>query len=107
MSGGMGLPEVLVRGLEKAISVQQAPIAWYVARLRRARPDATPAEIIAVLEKQYLTAVTSTGAALGGVAAAPAVGAVLALAFSGGETVVSLQVTALFALLLRRCTVSG
>jgi hypothetical protein len=50
------------------------------------------------LEKRYLAAVTSTGAALGGVAAAPAVGAVLALAFSGGEAVVFLQAAALFAL---------
>lgn len=94
----MGLSKVLARGLEKAINVQQAPIVWYVRRLRRARPGATPAEIIAVLEKQYLAVVTGTGAALGGVAAAPAVGAVLALALSGGETVVFLQATALFAL---------
>ena len=99
MRGGrVGLSEVLVRGLEKAIRVQQAPIVWYIRRLRRARPGATPAEIITVLEKRYLAAVTGTGAALGGVAAAPAVGAVLALALSGGETVVFLQATALFAL---------
>ncbi|MGH3824435.1 MAG: hypothetical protein ACRDRA_16625 [Pseudonocardiaceae bacterium] len=93
-----GLPEVLLRGLEKAIGIQQAPIGSFVARLRRARPGATPAEIIAVLEKQYLTAVTGTGAAVGGAAAAPGVGTLAALALSGGETAVFLEATALFAL---------
>ncbi len=96
--GRLGLSDVLLRGLEKAIGLQQAPVKGYVSRLRRARPDATPAEIITVLEKQYLTAVTGTGAAVGGVAAVPAVGTVAALALSGGETVVFLEATALFAL---------
>lgn len=92
------LPKVLLRGLEKAIGIQRSPVAGYVALLRRARPDATPAEIIAVLEKQYLAAVTGTGAAVGGVATAPGLGTVLALTLSGGETAVFLEVTALFAL---------
>lgn len=92
------LPKSLHRALERAIAMQQAPVAGYVARLRRARPDATPAEIIAVLEKQYLTAVTGSGAAVGGAAAAPGIGTVAALALSGGETVVFLEATTLFAL---------
>lgn len=91
-------PKVLLGGLEKAIGIQQSPVAGYVARLRRGRPDAPPAEIIAVLEKQYLAAVTGTGAAVGGVAAAPGVGTVVALTLSGGATAVFLEVTALFAL---------
>ena len=69
--GEVGLPTVLLRGVEKAISMQQAPVAGYVARLRRSQPNATPAQIITVLEKQYLTTVTGTGAAVGGIAAAP------------------------------------
>jgi hypothetical protein len=96
--GEAGLRAVLLRGVEKAISLQRARVAGYVARLRRARPDATPAEFVAVLEKRYLATVTGTGAAVGGFAAAPAVGTVLALALSGGETVVFFEATALFAL---------
>ena len=92
------LPQVLLGALEKAIDLQQSLVAGYVARQRRARPDATPAEIIEVLEKQYLRAATGTGAAVGGVAAAPGVGTVLALTLSGGETAVFLEATALFAL---------
>ncbi len=94
----VGLPAVLLRAVEKAISIQQAPVAAYVARIRRARPNADPAEIIALLERRYLTTVTGTGAAVGGVAAAPLVGTGAALMLSGGETVVFFEATALFAL---------
>lgn len=94
----VGLSEVLLRGVEKAVDLQGSPVSGYVARLRRARPEMTPAGVIAVLERRYLAAVTGAGAAVGGVAAVPAVGAVIALALSGGETVVFLQATALFAL---------
>jgi hypothetical protein len=96
--GAVGLPAVLVRIVEKAINMQQAPVAGYVTRMRRARPTATPAEIIAVLERQYLATVTGTGAAVGGAAAAPAVGTALAIALSGGETALFFEATALFAL---------
>ncbi|HEX2264632.1 MAG TPA: hypothetical protein VHH52_12905 [Pseudonocardiaceae bacterium] len=65
------LRELLRSALEKAIGLRQSLVAGYVARLRRAGSDATPAEVIAVLEKQYLRAATGTGAAVGGVAAAP------------------------------------
>jgi hypothetical protein len=96
--GRVDLPDVLLRGLDKAISIQQALVAGYVARLRRAQPDASPAEVIAVLEKQYLAAVTGTGAAVGGAAAAPGVGTLVALTLSSGEIAVFLGTTALFAL---------
>ncbi len=89
---------MLLRSVEKAIGMQQAPVAGYVARLRRARANATPAEIIAVLEKRYLATVTGTGAAVGGAAAAPAVGTALAIALSGGETALFFEATVLFAL---------
>ncbi|MGH3599801.1 MAG: hypothetical protein ACRDQH_05920 [Pseudonocardiaceae bacterium] len=95
---GPEMPALLQRTLEKAIALAQSPVAGYVARLRRARPLASPAEIIAVLEKQYLAAVTGTGAAVGGVAVAPGVGTVAALALTGGETALFLETTALFAL---------
>jgi hypothetical protein len=97
-NGEVGLPAVLLRGVEKAISMQQAPVAGYLARLRRSQPNATPAQIIALLEKQYLTTVTGAGAAVGGIAAAPAVGTAAAFALSGAETVLFFEATALFAL---------
>jgi hypothetical protein len=95
---GPEMPAVLQRTLEKAIARAQSPVAGYVARLRRARPLASPAEILAVLEKQYLATVTGTGAAVGGAAVAPGIGTVAALALTGGETALFLETTALFAL---------
>jgi hypothetical protein len=92
------VPALLQRALEKAIALAQSPVAGYVDRLRRARPLASPAEIITVLEKQYLATVTGTGAAVGGAAVAPGIGTVAALALTGGETALFLETTALFAL---------
>ncbi|MGH3939171.1 MAG: hypothetical protein ACRDTG_11160 [Pseudonocardiaceae bacterium] len=94
----VGLAAVLQRALAKAIAIQRSPIAAYIALLRRSRPEATPAEIIAVLEKQYLAAVTGTGAAAGGAAAVPGIGTVLGLTLSGGERAVFYETTTLFAL---------
>ena len=92
------MPAVLMRGVERAISIQQEPVARYVARLRRSQPDASPAQIIALLEKRYLATVTGAGAAVGGAAAVPAVGTAAAFALSGAETVLFFEATALFAL---------
>ena len=96
--GEVRLPAVLMRGAERAISVQQEPVARYVVRLRRSQPDASPAQIIALLEKRYLATVTGAGAAVGGAAAVPAVGTAAAFALSGAETVLFFEATALFAL---------
>ncbi|WP_421677341.1 hypothetical protein [Streptomyces sp. LaBMicrA B280] len=46
----------------------------------------------------YVSALTGTGAAVGGTAAAPGVGTGVALALSAGEALSSLELTALFAL---------
>lgn len=95
---GAELPEVLHTGVDKALSVQQSAVASYVDRLRRSRPEATPAEIVTALERKYLAAVTGSGAAVGGAAAAPGVGTGIALALSAGETAMFLETTALFTL---------
>ncbi|MFD5389089.1 hypothetical protein ACFWMG_30015 [Streptomyces sp. NPDC127074] len=50
------------------------------------------------LERMYVSALTGTGAAVGGVAAAPGVGTGVALALSAGEALSSLELSALFAL---------
>lgn len=54
-------------------------------RLRRDRPDATPGEVLAELEKRYLRRVSRLGGAVGAVAAVPAVGTGTALALSSGQ----------------------
>ncbi len=51
--------------LERSTRLQAPAVTAYVERLRRQRPDATPAEIIASLEKHYLAAVMASGATVG------------------------------------------
>jgi len=84
--------------LERGARVQAPAVEAYVQRLRRANPDASPAEIITKLEKRYLAAVMASGAAVGSAAAFPGIGTITALSAVAGETVVFLEATALFVL---------
>ncbi|MFB7788259.1 hypothetical protein ACFY0N_24415 [Streptomyces vinaceus] len=84
--------------LDRAIEVQGALVVKNIARARRRNPEATPAEVIRSLERMYVSALTGTGAAVGGSAAAPGVGTAVALALSAGEALSSLELSALFAL---------
>lgn len=84
--------------LERGSRVQAPAVQAYVQRLRRAHPDASPAEIVAKLEKRYLAAVTASGAAVGSAAAVPGIGAFAALSAAAGETVVFLEAAAVFVL---------
>jgi hypothetical protein len=84
--------------LERGARVQAPAVEAYVQRLRRASPDASPAEIITKLEKRYLAAVMASGAAVGSAAAFPGIGTIAALSAVAGETVVFLEATALFVL---------
>lgn len=92
------LPAVVHSGVERAIGIQQSAVSKYVQRLRRSRPDATPAQLVSALERRYLTAVTGVGAAVGVAAAVPGAGTGLALALSAGETAVFAETTTMFTL---------
>ena len=90
-------PTGWVKMLDRVISVQRPVVVAHVKSLRRRHPDASPAEIIQILERQYLAAVTTGGAAVGASAVIPGVGMAAALGLSGAETVGFLETTALFA----------
>jgi hypothetical protein len=89
---------VLSQIIERGSRVQGPAVKAYVERLRAGTVDATPAEIITKLEKQYLAAVMASGAAVGSAAAIPGIGTLAALSAVAGETVVFLEATALFVL---------
>ncbi|WP_018653765.1 hypothetical protein [Actinomadura flavalba] len=97
-------PETSGRGqrvldlLDKAISVQSPLVQANVTRARQRNPEATPAQVVRNLERMYVSALTGTGAAVGGTAAAPGVGTGVALALSAGEAFSSLELSVLFAL---------
>ncbi|WCD89642.1 hypothetical protein KPP03845_106064 [Streptomyces xanthophaeus] len=84
--------------LDKAIDLQSPLVRKNIARARQRNPEATPAQVIRNLERMYVSALTGTGAAVGGTAAAPGVGTGVALALSAGEALSSLELSALFAL---------
>lgn len=99
-----GKPKASARALARVIersSRVQAPAAQaYVDRLRHANAGASPAVVVAKLEKRYLAAVTAGGAAVGSAATLPGVGTMGALSAAAGETVVFLEATAFFSLAL-------
>ncbi|CDO06583.1 hypothetical protein C1S82_25295 [Mycolicibacterium cosmeticum] len=84
--------------LERSTRLQAPAVTAYVRRLRDKKPDATPAEIVASLEKHYLAAVMASGAAVGSAAAFPGIGTLAAMSAVAGETVVFLEATAMFVL---------
>ncbi|MCS0639352.1 hypothetical protein NX801_27685 [Streptomyces sp. LP05-1] len=98
------VPADAVRGqrvldlLDKAINMQSPVVRKNVDRARQRNAAATPAQVIRTLERMYVSALTGTGAAVGGAAAAPGVGTGVALALSAGETLSSLELSTLFAL---------
>ncbi len=90
--------KVLSSILERSARVQAPAVKAYVDRLRAHSPNATPAEIVTRLEKQYLAAVMASGAAVGSAAAFPGIGTLAAMSAVAGETVVFLEATSVFVL---------
>lgn len=94
--GGEADPR-LVRVLQAVMSSQRPAVLAHVRRLRRRSPNASPDEIVRMLERHYLTLVTASGASVGAASVVPAVGIGASLALSGAETVAFLEASALFA----------
>jgi hypothetical protein len=88
----------LAHVIERSARVQGPAAKAYVERLRRANPDAGPADIVAKLERRYLAAITASGAAVGSAATLPGIGTLAALSAVAGETAVFLEATAVFVL---------
>lgn len=96
-AGAARTPSTAERGFDALLSVQRPVVLAHIRSIRSRRPDATPTQIIAILERRYLTAVTTGGALVGASAAIPAVGVGASLVLSGVETAGFLEATALFA----------
>lgn len=98
------VPTPAVRGhkvlslLNRAIDIQSPQVRKNISRAQQRNPEATPAQAIRTLERMYVSALTGSGAAVGGIAAAPMAGTGVALALSAGESLSSLELSALFAL---------
>ena len=86
-----------IRMLDRVLTVQRPAVLAHLRSIRLRHPDASPAEILRILERRYLAAVTTGGAAVGATAVVPGIGTGVTLALSGVETVGFLEATALFA----------
>ncbi|MDT0167234.1 hypothetical protein Q9R32_16900 [Actinotalea sp. AC32] len=84
--------------LDKAVSIPSAAVHAHVDRLRARNPEATPAQVLALLEKQYLLAVSASGGAVGAAAAAPAIGTGVGIALTSAEVATFFSASAAFAL---------
>lgn len=99
-----GLPPVgseehprTIRMLDRVLAIQRPAVLAHLRSIRLRHPDASPAEIVRALERRYLAAVTTGGAAVGATAVVPGIGTGVTLALSGVETVGFLEATTLFA----------
>lgn len=86
--------------VDAAIRLPASRIHHRVDRHRRARPGASPAEIIARLEKEYRFQVAGIGGAVGATAAVPGLGTAVALGVAGVQLAEYLTDTSLHAMAL-------
>jgi hypothetical protein len=92
-----GLP-LIDAALDRAVSVPSAAVHAHVDRLRRRNPEASPMDIVLLLEKQYLLTVATSGGAVGAAAATPAVGTGVAVALTSAEVATFFAASSAFAL---------
>ena len=93
---GGQLPTGIVTGFDRVMAIHRPAVLAHIRSVRRRSPQASPMEIIQILERRYLAAVTTGGAAVGATAVIPGVGTGVTLAISGVETAGFLEATALF-----------
>ncbi|MFT4051609.1 MAG: hypothetical protein QM677_05075 [Microbacterium sp.] len=86
-----------IRALDGVLRVQRPAVVAHLRSIRLRHPDATTQQIVHMLERRYLAAVTTGGAAVGATAVVPGIGTGVTLALSGVETLGFLEATALFA----------
>lgn len=86
-----------MKGIDRVLAVQRPVVVAYVRSVRKRYPGATPDQLVRILERRYLAAITAGGAAVGATAMVPAIGTGVTLALSGVETAGFLETTALFA----------
>ncbi|MFB9310512.1 hypothetical protein BJY17_000039 [Agromyces hippuratus] len=85
------------RGIDRVLAIQRPIVVAHLRSIRRRSPGASPEQIVRILERRYLAAVTTGGAAVGATAVIPGIGTGVTLALSGVETAGFLEATALFA----------
>lgn len=84
--------------VSRAVTIPSTSIHKHVDKVRARNPDASPAEIIKLLEKEYLRVIQTTGGAVGAAAAIPAVGTAASVALSTSDVATFFASSAAFSL---------
>ena len=84
--------------LDRAVSIPAPTIRRHVDALRRRNPEATPAQLVRILEKEYTTVLAAAGGAVGVAAAVPAVGTGAGLVLSSSDVATFFASSAAYAL---------
>ncbi|MEV1131838.1 hypothetical protein [Agromyces sp. NPDC049794] len=92
------LPDDFQERVFKAIAVQRPAVTAYIKEVRRKKPSATPADVMKMIEGQYLATTTAASIAVGASAAIPAVGVPVAIGLGVADLLFFYETTALFAL---------
>lgn len=98
MSASAHVQHALVAAVEKGLGVQRPAVEAYLKRARQRRPEASPAEVIASLEKQYLASVVTLGGGAGATAAVPGAGTAVAVVVNVAEVGVFVEASLLLRL---------
>jgi hypothetical protein len=89
---------MLDAALDRAVDIPSTAIHTHVDKLRARNPYASPAQIIALLEKEYIFAISASGGAVGAAAAAPAVVTGAATALTVGDIAAFFAASAAYSL---------
>jgi len=89
---------LLDAALDKAVTIPSHAVRAHVDAVRRRNPEASPAQIIRILEREYLLVVQAAGGAVGTVAAIPSVGTGVGIALTSSDVATFFASSAAFAL---------
>lgn len=89
---------VVWSAIDAALRVPSTVIRAHVDHLRQRNPEASPERILAILDSEFLTLVQTTGGAVGGTAAIPAVGTAVAATLTAADVAAFFAATAAYTL---------
>lgn len=101
-TGSAELAEKHLSLIDRALALQ-APIAnRYIDSLRAKKSTLSDDELVALIEKRFMTLATAAGAGIGGAAALPGIGTAAAIGMTAGEGVAFAEAVAFLTLAVAR-----
>ncbi len=89
---------IVSAALDRAVTIPSSVVHAHVEKIRRRNPGATPDQVIALLEREYLAVSATAGGAVGAAAAFPAVGTGISIALTTANVGTYFAASAAFAL---------